>query len=62
MPKINKRAEIKDINSERFKTDWEGCLFGIGNSLEEAKADASQKLERYKRAMRKEFGDDFIIE
>lgn len=62
MPKINQKAEIKDIDSEKFKKDWKGCLYGIGDSLEEAKKDASDKLERYKRAMRKEFGNDFILE
>lgn len=24
MPKINQKAEQKDINSEKFKTDWKG--------------------------------------
>lgn len=62
IPKINQRAELKDIDSEQFKTGWNGCLYGIGDNLEEARKDASEKLERYKRAMRKEFGDDFIIE
>lgn len=62
LPKVNQNAELKDIDSDEFKTQWKGCLYGIGDTLDEAQKDASDKLERYKCAMRKEFGDDFIIE
>lgn len=58
IPKIIKK--MVEVNDEEYKTRYEHCLYGEGNTPEEAREDAEKKLERLKKALCHEFGEDFI--